>query len=865
MKTKSWFVVMILFFSVIAIIIYSPLIINAACLDKSDLLRIGCFADESINADPESIVDLTTAANTMLVAQVPSAPATGLLDTDTNPILLENQQPGTAGWKLGRKANDSAGQIKGYASSTSVNQGDSIDFHISVDKPQTYKIDIYRMGWYQGYGGRLMTSVGPLPGTRQAPPVYDRNTGLIYCPWSKSYTLQIPENWTSGIYLAKLTNANNYQNYIVFVVRDDNRHAALLYQQTVMTYQAYNNYPHDQRTGKSFYEGPSRGDQTLAGGKRAVAVSFDRPYSRDGSGKFFVWEYYFVRWIEQQGYDVAYATNLDIHRNGERLLNYNTFVSSGHDEYWTYEMFDAAEHARDQGVNLAFFSGNTIYWQVRMEPSVTGQPDRVMIGYKDVARLDPIANRTRATDKWRNVGRPEQGLLGVLYPQGGIGSNTAYQVAASNHWAYAGTGMQNGDKIPAIIGYEIDSYDSSLPLPAYKSYTRLASSEFYGRKKKFFADTILYETANNAKVFAGGTTSWSWGLDKPGYSDLRLQKITANLLDNLSQRVQGAHLNTTLVRPETLLSAQQLKQFDCAFAVDNLLSGANFEATGAGWRLSTQGQLYSLAEITNATASSSQHLSAIAAGGCGQALHLTGPTNQPVQLFQDDIQLEANRQYRLSVALTADVQGLMSLYLVQPDQDYLNLGLANATFIVKPGWQRYFAEFTPTNFAGTTAHARLLLLFHPNESTAEAAKRVDYWVDNISLTPIDYYAADSDPNRRFSWFDPDEEIVATNQLTVHVTAIGDNPAFGSAAGLTLILQDLESGGLLYQDFAVTAVDGHVRFTDVPIGEYLLRLQPEQDNVTAEPLWVAVEQEQVNEVELLVTQTLHSLYLPLIIQ
>ncbi len=46
-------------------------------------------------------------------------------------------------------------------------------------------------------------------------------------------------------------------------------------------------------------------------------------------------------------------------------------------------MFDAAERARDAGVNLAFFGGNDVYWQVRFEPSTSGVPDRVMVAYKN--------------------------------------------------------------------------------------------------------------------------------------------------------------------------------------------------------------------------------------------------------------------------------------------------------------------------------------------------------------------------------------------------------------------------------------------------------------------------------------------------
>src|SRR2546426_10091043 len=171
----------------------------------------------------------------------------------SNPIVVENQQRGTSQWQIpfGSTATDAVGQIKGYASATSVNKGEDITFHVSVNPAQTYTIDVYRMGWYEGLGGRLMQHIGPLNGIQQPTCPTDATTGMIECHWAPAYTLATQTAWTSGIYLALLTNEQMYRNYVVFVVRDDSRVAALLYQQPVTTYQAYNNYPYDNTTGKS--------------------------------------------------------------------------------------------------------------------------------------------------------------------------------------------------------------------------------------------------------------------------------------------------------------------------------------------------------------------------------------------------------------------------------------------------------------------------------------------------------------------------------------------------------------------------------------------------------------------------------------
>ncbi len=229
---------------------------------------------------------LITGATT--VARVEHAAA------QSNPIVLENQNPGTSSWRInfniGTLANDVNNQIKGYASATSVNHGGSINFHITVNPAQTYAIDVYRMGWYGGAGGRLMQSIANLNGITQPTCPIIAASGTVECNWSVSHTLAVPASWTTGIYLAKLTNSQGFQSYIVFAVRDDNRVADFLYQQPVNTYQAYNNYPADNTTGKSLYDFNSFGPLTAAGTPRANKVSFNRPYGGsagpDGGGQF---------------------------------------------------------------------------------------------------------------------------------------------------------------------------------------------------------------------------------------------------------------------------------------------------------------------------------------------------------------------------------------------------------------------------------------------------------------------------------------------------------------------------------------------------------------------------------------------------
>ncbi len=338
--------------------------------------------------------------------------------------------------------------------------------------------------------------------------------------------------------MVQLTNAQGNQNYITFVVRDDARVADIMFQQAVATYQAYNNYPDDNATGKSLYFFNSHGANTVAGAPQAVKVSWNRPYADNGGGQFLFVDYYFVRWLERSGYDVKYSTDVDTHENSARLLNSKAFLSGGHDEYWSKPMYDGVQQARDAGVHLGFFGADAVFWQVRFEPSpLTGAADRVMVGYKD-RTIDPVQGPT-TTILWRDpfLNRPEQQLTGVQFA-GSIqlttpNPNAPYVVKNSSSWVYAGTGLADGDSIPGIVGYEMDASMPGYPLPTSVAgtYQVLSQSPFTDSGgTTMTANSSIYQAPSGAWVFGAGTLSWSWGLDLANVVDPRIQRITANLL-----------------------------------------------------------------------------------------------------------------------------------------------------------------------------------------------------------------------------------------------------------------------------------------------------------------------------------------------
>jgi hypothetical protein len=442
-----------------------------------------------------------------------------------NLIQQENTKPGTDTWGLSNPALNH--EIEGYASLTGVNRGESVALYVNTIEPK-YTIDVFRMGWYGGKGARWIKTTVTLAGVRQPAPAFDPQTHLIECHWMNPYVLHIPgaptTEWVSGMYLAKLTaEPSGKQAYIVFVVRDDTRNSALLFQSSVATYQAYNDWG-----GWSFYTVP-----------QAYKVSFNRPYQTSfGAPPLFAgaWEYSMLRFLEREGYDVTYSTDIDTHERGDLLFRHRGFLVVGHDEYWSWQMRTNVEMARDRGVNLGFFSANDAYWQTRFEPgAATGDVDRVMVCYRD-PNLDPLFHSSDqshvflTTTKFRlpPVNRPEDEMIGVMF-EGGHGEDTDIVIEDASSWVFAGTGLKKGDHLKGLLGYEADRMFGSAPVGTH----RIAHSPYKVGQQTRYSDMTIYTASSGSVIVATGSMQWCWGLDRFPYADRvnsTAQQATRNIL-----------------------------------------------------------------------------------------------------------------------------------------------------------------------------------------------------------------------------------------------------------------------------------------------------------------------------------------------
>ncbi len=356
------------------------------------------------------------------LATVPAATApAGPCDPPVvNPVACENTLAGNPAseWDISGAGDPS---IQGFATTMSVDQGETVRFKVTTQAPE-WRFHVYRLGYYGGAGARRLTPADGLvpsrPGPQNQPAcLADTATALVDCGnWSESASWPVPATAVSGVYLARLVRTDTGgASHVVFVVRDDDGRADLLFQTSDTTWQAYNRYG-----GHSLYVGSWAG--------RAYKVSYNRPFTnRDyvPVNWLFNAEYPMIRWLEANGYSVSYTTGLDTDRRPALLGTHRVFLSVGHDEYWSAAQRANVEGARAAGVHLAFFSGNEVFWKTRWEPGLgaSGEPDRTLVSYKETHAGEKIDPDPAWTGTWRDPrfsppadgGRPENALTGQLF------------------------------------------------------------------------------------------------------------------------------------------------------------------------------------------------------------------------------------------------------------------------------------------------------------------------------------------------------------------------------------------------------------------------------------------------------------------
>jgi len=396
---------------------------------------------------------------------------------------------GTRGWRLSRPAEHH--EVEAYATASSAPAGSRVGLRVSTDA-RRYRVEAYRIGAYHGGDGHLVWQSGPERGHRQ-PGACLRDPGrrTEVAPWRTSLVVDTA-GWAPGLYVFKVVTGSGWQTHVPYVVRSTGSTGRTALVFPVITWQAYNDWG-----GRSLYRGPVTD-------RRSWAVSFDRPYPASGADEMRFSAVPVVVAAERLGIPLAYFTNVDIDRDRSALTGARSFVSVGHDEYWTSAMRRHVTAARTAGTNLVFLGANTMYWRVRLE-----QGGRVVVGYRSDASQDP-APRQRRTGRWRDASgaAPENELTGMQYECFPV--DTAFTVASPRWWGFAGTGVRRGASFAHLVGVEADRV---YPVPSTPRPLEILANQPYScRGVRTSAQATYYTTTSGAGVLDVGTFRWTCAL-----------------------------------------------------------------------------------------------------------------------------------------------------------------------------------------------------------------------------------------------------------------------------------------------------------------------------------------------------------------
>jgi hypothetical protein len=305
--------------------------------------------------------------------------------------------------------------------------------------------------------------------------------------------------WPSGLYFARLRAADGRVGFAPFVVRPrrlgEHRVAIVL---PTLTWQAYN--LRDEG-------GDGVGDSWYADW-RTKTVRLGRPYLNRGvPNNFRRYDLPLLQWLHRTRREVDVLAQSDLEAAADsRALRaaYELVVFPGHHEYVTTREYDLVEGYRDLGGNLLFFSANNFFWQV--------------------ARRGDTITKTRL---WRDLGRPEAGLIGVQYLANGKAPRQPWILRRSRagSWIFAGTGLREGSRL-GRGGVEIDR---TTP-PSPRGVEVLAEiPDHFGPGRT--AQMTYYETPNGAKVFAAGAFYFT----RLVHLDAVTSRVVANLWTRLSR------------------------------------------------------------------------------------------------------------------------------------------------------------------------------------------------------------------------------------------------------------------------------------------------------------------------------------------
>jgi hypothetical protein len=307
----------------------------------------------------------------------------------------------------------------------------------------------------------------------------------------------LSSDWGAGIYFARIDADDGRFGFAPIVIHPPAPTQRIAVVIPTSTWQAYNFYDAN---------GDGWGDTWYARWKTSF-VDVTRPHPNRGIPyRYRSYDLQFQHWLTQTytNVDTYGDEDLEAFASPDALrAAYDLILFPGHTEYVTGRIYNLIQGYRDLGGNLMFLSANNFF-----------------------RRIDRSGVRLKLIDEWRDLGRPEEALLGVHYIASDRGQRHApFTVVGADvaPWAFANTGLYNGAQF-GIYGIEIDARGPASP-PGVQVLATIPDLFGAGRS----AEMTYYEHSSGAKVFSAGVLNFG--------GQIMLWPATQQLLANVWQHL----------------------------------------------------------------------------------------------------------------------------------------------------------------------------------------------------------------------------------------------------------------------------------------------------------------------------------------
>jgi len=427
---------------------------------------------------------------------------------------------------------------------------------------------------------------------REYAAIHFHNDDIYDCQWQATFSLDVPEEWRTGVYALRLTPAGDEpepdcESYVTFFVTPGKKtkRADLVVVLSVATYLAYANsalrlyqvhfetlmehvlwLPLDDVYMQEHPQiGQSTYDSHVDGSGRAFSSWLRPVLSMRPRGYWFnlINDTHILDWLEEKGIAYDIITDVELDREGARALKpYRAMMTPTHAEYYSFNMMNGIMEYQNAGGRHVSMGGNAFYWRCGFHPEAPAALEvrRGMAGTR-TWESEPgevhLAGTGEPAALWRHSGFAPQKLVGTGF-SAMINDTCTYYVRMPDSedpraaFIFEGTGRHEkfgdfGFRYGGAVGSEIDRLDYELGTPRHALL--LATSEGLGagalptpeefrtmvdgldgtQNALVRADMVFFETANGGAVFASGSITFGMSLGYNNY-DNNISAITLNVV-----------------------------------------------------------------------------------------------------------------------------------------------------------------------------------------------------------------------------------------------------------------------------------------------------------------------------------------------